>query len=139
MKQQPAESSGRFRPAVMTPHELVRGRLLLRVTADNALGAPHCTLIVGPAGFGKTTLLAQAYRHLAARGDPILWLECNEHDADPSHFLNSLYAAGAVAGVTRRTWNSTPRTSGIAPRSWAPPSASASTDSSTSSLPTRSP
>ena len=56
---QPPDSSGRFRPAVLTPHELVRGRLLERVTAENALGAPHCTLIVGPAGFGKTTLLAQ--------------------------------------------------------------------------------
>jgi LuxR family transcriptional regulator, maltose regulon positive regulatory protein len=94
----PAEFSGRFRPAVLTPHELVRGRLLLRVTPENALGAPHCTLIVGPAGFGKTTLLAQAYRHFAARGDPILWLECNQHDADPSHFLNSLYAAASAAG-----------------------------------------
>jgi ATP/maltotriose-dependent transcriptional regulator MalT len=85
---------------VLAPHELVRGRLLLRVTAENALGAPHCTLIVGPAGFGKTTLLAQAYRHFVAQGDPTIWLECNEHDADPSHFLNSLYAAGSAAGAS---------------------------------------
>jgi LuxR family maltose regulon positive regulatory protein len=93
------EAGGRFSPAVLTPHELVRSRLLLRVTAENALGAPHCTLIVGPAGFGKTTLLAQAYREFAARGDPTIWLECIEHDADPSHFLNSLYAAGSAAGA----------------------------------------
>jgi LuxR family maltose regulon positive regulatory protein len=95
----PLEPGGRFRPAVLTPHELVRGRLLLRVTAENALGAPHCTLIVGPAGFGKTTLLAQAYRHFGSQGDPTIWLECNERDADPSHFLNSLYAAGSAAGT----------------------------------------
>jgi ATP/maltotriose-dependent transcriptional regulator MalT len=56
-------------------------------------------LIVGPAGFGKTTLLAQAYRQLAARGDPTIWLECNEHDAEPSQFLSSLYEAGAIAGA----------------------------------------
>src|SRR5580692_7178781 len=95
----PLEPSGRFRPAVLTPHELVRGRLLQRVTAENALGAPHCTLIVGPAGFGKTTLLAQVYRHIAAQGQPTIWLECNRHDVDPSHFLNSLYAAGSAAGA----------------------------------------
>src|SRR5262249_4643880 len=94
-----AEAVGRFRPAVLTPHELVRSRLLSRVTLENALGAPHCTLIAGPAGFGKTTLLAQAYRQLRAQGDSTIWLECNEHDAEPSHFLHSLYAAGSAAGI----------------------------------------
>jgi LuxR family maltose regulon positive regulatory protein len=98
MKHRP-EPGGRFRPAVLTPHELVRDRLLRRVTAENALGAAYCLLIVGPAGFGKTTLLAQAYRHFAAQGDPVIWLECNEHDADPSHFLNSLYTAASAAGA----------------------------------------
>jgi len=98
MKRYP-EVVGRYRPAVVTPHELVRSRLLLRVSTDNALGAPHCTLIVGPAGFGKTTLLAQAYRHFIAQGEPVIWLECNAHDADPSQFLNSLYAAGHAAGA----------------------------------------
>src|SRR5262249_2256567 len=73
--------------------------LLSRVTLENALGAPHCTLIAGPAGFGKTTLLAQAYRQLRAQGDSTIWLECNEHDAEPSHFLHSLYAAGSAAGT----------------------------------------
>src|SRR5579864_5347937 len=95
----PAGSSGRFRPAVLTPHELPRERLLTRVSAENALGAPHCTLIVGPPGFGKTTLLAQAYRHFTGQGTPALWLECNENDGEPSHFLNSLYAAASAAGV----------------------------------------
>ena len=30
---------------------------------------------------------------------PALWLECNENDGEPSHFLNSLYAAASSAGV----------------------------------------
>ena len=98
MKRHP-EAVGRFRPAIVTPHELVRSRLLLRATAENVLGAAHCTLIVGPAGFGKTTLLAQAYRQFTSHGDPAIWLECNEHDAEPSHFLHSLYAAGNAAGA----------------------------------------
>jgi LuxR family transcriptional regulator, maltose regulon positive regulatory protein len=90
---------GRFRPAVATSHELVRGRLLARIAGENALGAPHCTLVVGPAGFGKTTLLAQAYRQFTVEGAPAIWLECNEHDADPSQFLHSLYQAGGGAGA----------------------------------------
>ena len=99
MKKRPPDTVGRYRPAVVTPHELVRGRLISRVTAQNALGALHCTLVVGPAGFGKTTLLAQAYRSLTEEGQPVIWLECNEHDADPSHFLASLYAAADAAGA----------------------------------------
>lgn len=93
------EAVGRFRPAVLTAHELVRSRLLTPVTGENELGAAHCTLIVGPAGFGKTTLLAQAYRQSQARGEPTIWLECNQHDSDPSQLLHSLYTAGGAAGA----------------------------------------
>jgi LuxR family maltose regulon positive regulatory protein len=100
MKRYPIAAVGRFRPSAVTAHELVRDRLLSRVTAENGLGAPYCTLILGPAGFGKTTLLAQAYRQVRARGDPAIWLECYQHDADPSHFLHSLYGAGAAAGAS---------------------------------------
>jgi len=99
MNKRPPDTLGRYRPTILTPHELVRSRLISRLTAPNALGAPHCTLIVGPAGFGKTTLLAQAYRALADDGQPVIWLECNEHDADPSNFLASLYASAAAAGA----------------------------------------
>jgi len=90
---------GRFRPAVLTAHELVRNRLLAPVTGDNDLGAAHCTLIVGPAGFGKTTLLAQAYRRSQACGEPAIWLECDQHDCDPSRLLHSLYSAAGAAGA----------------------------------------
>jgi ATP/maltotriose-dependent transcriptional regulator MalT len=99
MKKRPPDTVGRYRPAVVTPHELVRSRLLSRVTAQNELGALHCTLVVGPAGFGKTTLLAQAYRALTGDAQAVIWLECNEHDADPSHFLASLYDAADAAGA----------------------------------------
>ncbi len=89
----------RFRPPIVTAHEIVRLRLLDRLTAPNALGAAQCTLVSGPAGFGKTTLLAQAYRQVIARGDAAIWLDCTKQDADPSHFLDSLYGAAAGAGL----------------------------------------
>jgi hypothetical protein len=53
----------------------------------------------GPAGFGKTTLLAQAYRQVVARGQKAVWLDCSELDADPGHFLDSLYAAAMSIGM----------------------------------------
>ena len=65
------------------------------------LGAAQVTLILGPAGFGKTTLLAQVYRRVQAQGDPAVWLECSDLDAEPAHFVDTLYAAGAAAGMRR--------------------------------------
>jgi LuxR family transcriptional regulator, maltose regulon positive regulatory protein len=48
------------------------------------------TLISGPAGFGKTTLLAQ---WLAETGMPVAWLSLEAEDNDPSRFLFYLIAA----------------------------------------------
>ena len=97
----------RFRPPVVTAHEIIRLRLLDRLTTINVLGAAQCTLVTGPAGFGKTTLLSQAYRQVVARGDPAFWLDCSEQDADPNHFLDSLYAAAAAMGLNTEDWSYT--------------------------------
>ena len=48
------------------------------------------TLVSAPAGFGKTTLLAQ---WLAACGMPVAWLSLEAEDNDPSRFLAYLIAA----------------------------------------------
>jgi len=116
-------AAGRFAPSVAAAHELVRDRLLARITTENALGAAQCILILGPAGFGKTTLLAQAYRQVKERGEPAVWLECQEHDADPVYFLNSLYAAGGAAGFRTRdpeftTADFTQRIDELGPNVW---------------------
>jgi LuxR family transcriptional regulator, maltose regulon positive regulatory protein len=90
----------RFRPPVVTAHEVVRLRLLDRLTTPfNDADAARITLVRGPAGFGKTTLLAQAYRQVVARGQKAVWLDCSELDADPGHFLDSLYAAAMSIGM----------------------------------------
>ena len=96
-----SDSPGRFRPPSVAAHELVRERLLTRITSTKALGAAQVTLVLGPAGFGKTTLLAQAYRRVQARGDTAVWLECSDLDAEPAHFVDTLYAAGGAAGMRR--------------------------------------
>ena len=90
---------GRFQPPSVAPHELVRERLLTRIASQKTLGAAQLTLILGPAGFGKTTLLAQAYRRVRALGAAAVWLECSDLDAEPAHLVDTLYGAGAAAGM----------------------------------------
>ena len=93
------DSPGRFRPPPLIAHELLRERLLTRTVGQQSLGAAQLTLVLGPAGFGKTTLLAQAYRRARSQAAAAVWLECSDLDAVPAHFLDSLYAAGAAAGM----------------------------------------
>src|SRR5215469_13230910 len=53
-------------------------------------GARVLTLISAPAGFGKTTLLAQ---WLAETRKPVAWLSLEPEDNDPTRFLSYLVAA----------------------------------------------
>lgn len=78
----------RTRPPAPVAHALRRPRLLapLRERFDREL-----TVVVGGAGYGKTTLLAQAVEE--NRFDPLgddLWLLCDERDRAPSHLLRGL-------------------------------------------------
>ncbi len=68
-------------------HLVPRSHLTLRLQQgmERAL-----TLISAPAGFGKTTLLAQ---WLAESGMPVAWLSLEAEDNDPSRFLSYLIAA----------------------------------------------
>ncbi|GAB3825840.1 LuxR C-terminal-related transcriptional regulator [Kribbella italica] len=63
-----------------------RARLVGRLSAD---GAPRLVLVAAPAGFGKTTLLAQ---WLGLHGR-VAWLALDAGDADPRRFLMQLVAA----------------------------------------------
>lgn len=51
------------------------------------------TLVSAPAGFGKSTLLAQWYRSAAARGVRCAWLALHHDDAEPLRFLSYFIAA----------------------------------------------
>ena len=68
-------------------HLVSRSHLVERLQrgAERAL-----TLVSAPAGFGKTTLLAQ---WLAESGMPVAWLALEPEDTDPTRFLSYLIAA----------------------------------------------
>ncbi|MED5612043.1 MULTISPECIES: LuxR C-terminal-related transcriptional regulator [Pseudomonas] len=82
-------ADGRFAPIVDISDSLTRQRLL-----DALLGAApsdaRLVLVCAPAGFGKTTLLAQAERLLAGRGERTFWVNCSDSDYQPELFLDSL-------------------------------------------------
>jgi DNA-binding CsgD family transcriptional regulator len=92
----------RSQPPVVGAHEIVRIRLLDRLTSPSGnVSTARITLVRGPAGFGKTTLLAQAYRQVIARGEAAVWLDCSELSADSHNFIDALYAAAELTGIDK--------------------------------------
>lgn len=74
-------------PPVGRQHVVMRPRLIARL--DEGLAAA-LTLVAAPAGFGKTTLVAE----WARRGDtPVAWLSLDSGDNDPARFARYLVAA----------------------------------------------
>jgi len=68
-------------------HLVPRARLVRRLQQGLARSL---TLVSAPAGFGKTTLLAQ---WCAQSGTPVAWLSLEAEDNDPTRFLSYLIAA----------------------------------------------
>jgi serine/threonine-protein kinase PknK len=82
----------KFRPPTTTRHVVRRHRLLdvLRAGRDSRL-----TLVHGPAGFGKSTLVAQWRDELAADGVAVAWLTVDRDDDNVVWFLSHLVEAVA--------------------------------------------
>lgn len=72
-------------------------RVALMSRLDGALDT-QLTLVQAPAGYGKTSILAQWFESLRARSIPAAWLSLDEHDGDPFQFLNYLIGACQQAG-----------------------------------------
>lgn len=73
------------------------------------------TLVQAPAGFGKTTVLAEWRRHLLQLEHAVAWLAIEEDDNDPTHLLRSIltalgYASDEIASAVQQfhspTWGS---------------------------------
>jgi LuxR family transcriptional regulator, maltose regulon positive regulatory protein len=70
-----------------------RSRVVLRPRLDERLNEGlrrRLTLVSAPAGFGKTTLIAE---WVAGCALPVAWLSLDEGDSDPGRFLTYLVAA----------------------------------------------
>lgn len=88
-----------------------RPSLLKRLEAGRS---GRLVLIQAPAGYGKTTLLAQWQRHLASQGIGTVWLTLDEHDRRPENFLDSLELAISGATVASDVTTSADAPSGVA-------------------------
>ncbi len=75
-------------PAV-DPHQVRRQSIVDAITQSQA----RLVLVRAPAGFGKTTVLAQARQQLHADGAATAWITLDSADNDPSRFLAHLAAA----------------------------------------------
>jgi LuxR family maltose regulon positive regulatory protein len=75
-------------------HQVVRVALLRRL--GEAISSRRLTLVHAPAGYGKTSLLAQWRRTLKGTGLEVRWLTLEEEEADATHFADSLMFA--IAG-----------------------------------------
>lgn len=76
---------------------VARRRLVDRL--DKVRGR-RIAFVIAPAGFGKTTLLAQWCEHRLEKGDRVGWLTLDEDDADAQRFLVYVVFALSAAGVS---------------------------------------
>jgi LuxR family maltose regulon positive regulatory protein len=83
----------KFDHPVRSPHQVERAALLQRL---DAIASRRLTLVHAPAGYGKTSLLAQWHRTLKGRGIEVRWLTLEEEEADATRFADSLLFA--IAG-----------------------------------------
>lgn len=81
----------KFAPPVRPAHQVIRAALLHKL--DDAVSSRRLTLIHAPAGYGKTSLLAQLHRALKDRSLEVVWLTLEEEESDPTRFADSLMFA----------------------------------------------
>src|ERR1700722_8259261 len=82
---------GKLYPATGTRSPLPRPRL---ESFCNALEEGYAVLLVAaPAGYGKSTLMAQWHGRLTHRRVPCAWLSLDEDDNDKTRLLRHLIAA----------------------------------------------
>lgn len=86
----------KLEPPAPTDRLIPRHRLRKRLPA---LLKSRLTLVHAPAGFGKTSLLAEWARCLRNQNVRVAWLSVDEDDAEPLQFLAYLTAALEASGI----------------------------------------
>jgi LuxR family maltose regulon positive regulatory protein len=92
---EPSYSAQPLLPLKLTPPP-PRDGVLLRPDLQSLLSEVRLhliTLVVAPAGYGKTTLLAQWVQELSRTGAPVGWLTLDRGERDPAMFLAYLIRA----------------------------------------------
>jgi LuxR family transcriptional regulator, maltose regulon positive regulatory protein len=89
----------KFEPIVHLEEAIRRDRLTLQIL-DAPPSSARLGLVLAPAGFGKTTVLAQIAATLSAAGERVAWLNCHPQDREPGLFIEDLGRAWDAAGVT---------------------------------------
>lgn len=74
----------KFLPPYLRPNVVTRDRLL---DALSLFPGTRLVLVSAPAGYGKTTLLADWRRVLLGQGVSVAWLELDESDNNQGRFL----------------------------------------------------
>ncbi len=86
----------KFITPVSRPGTVERVALVERLTGGTATGV---VTIVGPAGYGKTTLMAQWATHDPR---PTAWLTVDRTDNDPAVFIRDLFDAVELGGMVSK-------------------------------------
>ncbi len=86
----------KLEPPAPTDRLIPRHRLRKRLPA---LLKSRLTLVHAPAGFGKTSLLAEWARCLRNQNVRVAWLSVDEDDSEPLQFFAYLIAALAASGI----------------------------------------
>ena len=85
-------------PSTRLRSHLAREELVIRL--ERVLHA-RAAVLHAPAGFGKTSLLANWLQHLTAQGTPVAWLSLDDHDKDQIQFLTYLTEACKAGSLLR--------------------------------------
>jgi LuxR family maltose regulon positive regulatory protein len=88
---------GKLFPATGTRRPLPRPRL--DSSSDVLDGIFPVVVVAAPAGYGKSTLMAQWHAQLLVRGVRCAWLSLDEEDNDAARFLRHLIAAFQTANA----------------------------------------
>src|SRR5699024_2937072 len=75
--------ASKLSPPTLHATQIRREPLLQRITSDDA----RVVLCQAPAGFGKSTLLAQCQQHFQENGTATAWLTLDDADNDIQRFL----------------------------------------------------
>lgn len=87
---------GKFEPQFSLVSQVRRSGLLQRL--DTSL-AGVLTLVVTPAGYGKSTLLSQWVEALKEAGQRVSWLATDEIDREPNQLLSHVILSLSYSGV----------------------------------------